>query len=211
MIIKKILLSLLTFWVICSCKTEPIIVSSYSLNKADGIYKHKEKPFNGVVIDTTKSGRVLLTFNCIDGKLDGEYLKYFRENGNLKERVTYVNGNKNGSYKKLNKDGKVVLEGNYVNFKRNGEWKEYYYNGGIKNVGSYMDGLQVGEWNFYFINGKLQAIGNYDNGDKTDLGKTGIPISGRNGIWKFYNEFYIKTFFTFFFITSDNCSCRYNI
>ncbi|WP_300025015.1 toxin-antitoxin system YwqK family antitoxin [uncultured Maribacter sp.] len=171
-----------------SCQERAKTVSSFSLNKADGIYKQKEKPFTGMVLDTTKSGRVLLTFKCVEGKLDGEYLEYHRENGNLKQRTTYQNGKKTGPYIELTKDGDTIISGNYLDYKKNGEWKEHYSNGNIKRKGTYSKGLQTGEWKYFFYNGKIQAEGTYQNGNESNHGTTGIPLSGRTGLWKFYSK-----------------------
>lgn len=171
-----------------SCQNKENIISSYSLNKADGIYKVKEEPFTGKVLDTSRSGRVLLTFNCINGKLEGEYLEYFIENGNLNQRSTYKNGEKTGPYIKLTKNGDSISYGNYINSKKNGEWKEFYNNGKLKYVGEYENDLQVGLWKYYHYQGKLKASGTYKNGNETNLGKTNIPINGRQGLWQFYSE-----------------------
>jgi|GEM_PF-3394880 Uncharacterized protein conserved in bacteria len=182
---KLILFLVIIFF---SCQERTNTISSYSLNKADGIYKHKEKPFTGMVLDTTKSGRVLLTFRCVEGKLDGEYLEYHRENGNLKERTTYNNGKKTGPYLKLTKDGGNIISGNYLDYNKNGEWKDYYSNGNIKSKGSYNEGLQTGKWHYFFYDGKIKAEGLFLNGNGSNPGTTGIPIHGRSGLWKFYSQ-----------------------
>lgn len=185
-IFKRIAYLLFFIILISSCQKRNRIVSPFSLNKADGIYKYQEKPFTGMVLDTTASGRVLLSFKCIDGKIDGEYLEYYKENGNLKEKTTYQNGKKSGPYRKSTKDGGTIQIGEYLDYKKNGEWKTYHNNGKIKSQGSYENGSQSGEWRYFFNNGQLQAIGKYLNGNESNLGQTGIPINGRIGEWKFY-------------------------
>jgi antitoxin component YwqK of YwqJK toxin-antitoxin module len=172
----------------CACQTKPEILSSHSLNNADGIYKYKEEPFSGRVLDTTHSGRVLLTFNCVNGKIDGEYLEYYGENGNLKQLTTYQKGQKTGPFKELTKEGATIISGNFLDGNRNGEWKSYYVNGKLKSNGLYENGLQSGEWKFFYDNGNIKAEGTYKNGNESKSGRTGVPISGRNGVWKFYSE-----------------------
>ncbi|MET6990055.1 toxin-antitoxin system YwqK family antitoxin [Sediminicola arcticus] len=186
--IKPMLFIILSLGILSSCNTSPNTISSRSLNKADGIYKYKEKPFSGRVLDTTKSGRVELTFKCINGKIDGEYLEYYYGNGNLKEKNTYEKGKKTGPYKKFTENGEVLISGNFLGYKKNDEWLEYYSNGNQKQVGHYIDGMQTGEWKYFYDNGKLRAEGNYKNGDGSNFGTIGIPINGRFGIWKFYFE-----------------------
>lgn len=171
-----------------SCQDKNATISSSSLNKINGIYKYKEKSFTGLVLDTTKAGRVLLTFNCVDGKVDGEHLRYHKENGNLKQRTTYQNGKKTGPYIELTKDGGNIITGNYLDYKKSGEWKEFYNNGNIKSEGYYENGLKTGEWKFFFYNGNLKTAGSYLTRNEPKPGKTGIPKQVRSGIWKFYFE-----------------------
>lgn len=174
--------------IILSCKNENLILSSNSLNKANGIFKFKEKPFTGTVLDTTNSGRVLLTFNCIEGKINGKYLKYHKSNGNLNLSDSYVNGKKNGKHIKISKDNDTITYGTFSNSKKTGIWKEFYSKGILKNKGSYENGLQTGEWKYYFYNGKIKAEGSFRLGNKTKFGETGIPLSGRIGEWIFYSK-----------------------
>lgn len=208
--LKKIIPIILLM--LTSCEKTPKIISSHRLNKADGIYKYKEIPFTGTVIDTTLTGRVLLTFKCEKGKPNGEHLEYFFDSGNLKERITYIDGKKEGSYKKINNNGVTIITGNYHENKKNGKWKKFYENGNLKTVGSYKDGIKIGEWKNFYENGNLENYGFYNNdeqngkwtyyyrngnikasgffikGNGRNLGKTGVPKNGRNGPWEFYNE-----------------------
>ncbi|SIS47388.1 Antitoxin component YwqK of the YwqJK toxin-antitoxin module [Zobellia uliginosa] len=180
-------LSILISLTLFSCQEKQ--TSSISLNKADGIYKLKEQPFTGKVLDTTRSGRVLLTFNCVKGKIDGKYLEYYAENGNLKQKSTYIKGNKTGPYLQLKLNGDTITYGTFLNYKKNGIWKEFYGNGKLKSVGKYENNLQNGLWKYYYYNtGKIKAEGHYLNGDETKLGRTSVPISGRHGEWQFYFE-----------------------
>lgn len=169
-----------------SCEKKDNIISSYSLNKAQGIYKFKEKPFTGKVLDTTQTGRVILTFDCIKGRLNGQYIEYYSDLGTLKNKVTFVNGIKTGPYLSLTKNGDTLFSGNYLNNRKNGVWKEYYNNGKLKSHGLYTNGLQNGVWKYYYKIGLLEAIGAYKDGNISDLGNTEIPKTGRVGLWKFY-------------------------
>lgn len=170
-----------------SCQKENVLPSS-SLNKDNGVYKNKEKPFTGKVLDTTLSGRVILTFNCIDGKPDGEYIEYYEENGNLKQKISYLNGKKTGKYLSLKTNGDTIVYGNFLDFKKNGKWKNYYDRGNIKSSGSFENNLQNGEWKYFYYNGKLNAQGNFINGNESNFGETKVPKNGREGLWKFYSE-----------------------
>src|SRR5690606_9522224 len=109
---KSIVIYILLIPIFFSCQQKETIISSNSLNKADGIYKIKEVPFTGKALDTTGSGRVILTFNWLNGKLDGKYLKYYRESGNLEYKKTFENGYSNGEYLNLAENGDTITYGN---------------------------------------------------------------------------------------------------
>ena len=57
-----------------------------------------------------------------------------------------------------------------------------------KSTGYVKNGKWNGEFEFYHSNGQLNGIGSYKDRDGSDLGNTGIPKSGREGLWKFYYE-----------------------
>jgi antitoxin component YwqK of YwqJK toxin-antitoxin module len=57
-----------------------------------------------------------------------------------------------------------------------------------KSTGYIKKGKWNGEFEYYHSNGQLNGIGSYKDGDGSDLGTTGIPKSGREGLWKFYYE-----------------------
>ncbi len=54
--------------------------------------------------------------------------------------------------------------------------------------GNYSNGKQDGEWVYYQGKGKLKGKGKFINGDGTDIGKSGVPKNGREGLWIFYFE-----------------------
>lgn len=206
---------ILIFLFIYSCSNESIKVSSNSLNKEGYIYKYQGELFNGTVVDTTETGRVLLTFNCIDGKIEGDFLEYHK-NGNLSFKCNYVKGvkegpathyfstgkkeisetyhkgQKTGPYEEYNASGKVVFKGFYKNWKKDSLWIEYTETEKPRAKGYYQNGLQNGLWEYYFENGEIKLTGNYENGNGRNNGATGIPKNGRSGIWKYYNK---DTFF----------------
>lgn len=201
-----------------SCSGDSIKVSSNSLNKEGYRYKYQGELFNGTVVDTTATGRVLLTFNCIDGKIDGDFLEY-HENGTLSFKCNYVKGlkegpathyfdtgnkqifetyykgKKTGPYKEYYSIGKLMLEGFYKNWKKDSLWIEYTESEKKRAKGYYQNGLQFGLWEYYFENGKIELTGIYENGNGRNKGATGIPKNGRIGIWKYHNKerFFLET------------------
>jgi antitoxin component YwqK of YwqJK toxin-antitoxin module len=60
------------------------------------------------------NGKILATFNTINGKING-HLKEYYENGKIKEEGEYINNKKNGVFKIYNENGKFIKEENYIN------------------------------------------------------------------------------------------------
>ena len=82
--------------------------------------------------------------------------------------------------------GKKSKELEQVNFIAEGNAIIYDSLGNKFGEGNFIKGLQNGVWVYYFNNGAKQADVNYLNGNGGDLGKTGIPKNGRDGLVNFY-------------------------
>ena len=174
---------LIIFFVGCSFNDKT--VSSNFLNVEGNIYKLKGELFNGNVLDAAKNGRVIKSFRCVRGKIEGEYLEYYNT-GSIKRRSNYKDGFLEGLSEVFNKDGGVKLHQNYKKGVLNGYSKEVCYNGIIE--GHFKNGLQVGLWIYKYSNQKIKAKGRFEKGDKSNLGNKGIPRNGRVGEWLFYSE-----------------------
>lgn len=86
----------------------------------------------------------------------GRYYKSRNDSGYI---VFYCPGS--FCYKKINKKGIVVIEGDLVSTciecrKKQGEWKEYFDDGKLKSVRHYCYGNEVGEVCNYYSNGKIK-------------------------------------------------------
>jgi antitoxin component YwqK of YwqJK toxin-antitoxin module len=167
------------------CSFNENTVKSNALNVEGNLYKLKGELFTGKVLDAAKNGRVLKSFQCINGKIEGEYLEYYTS-GSIKKRISYKDGLLEGVSEYYNEDGSVNL---YQTFKKgvlNGYFRKTYYNG--SSEGYYKSGLQNGLWRYRYSNQKLKAKGIFENGDESSLGSSGVPKNGRVGEWVFYNE-----------------------
>ena len=83
--------------------------------------------------------------------------------------------------------GKKSKEFEQVNFIAEGNAIIYDSLGNKFGEGNFIKGLQNGAWVYYFNTGEKLADVNFLNGDGDDLGKTGIPKNGRDGL---FNLFY---------------------
>jgi antitoxin component YwqK of YwqJK toxin-antitoxin module len=99
-------------------------------------------------------------------------VKWYFENGNVFQIVTYKNGVLFGSRKVYNENGKLKSETIYKNGKMDGPWKEYYENGKLHVTGAYEKGEKEGVWKTYCENGKLKEEGKYVFDRKVDVWKT---------------------------------------
>lgn len=68
---------------------------------------------------------------------------------------------KHGEYKKVNKEGKTLEEGNYDEGKRDGTWKFYYPSGDLREVSTYKSNMRDGPYEFYNNKKVLQKKGQY--------------------------------------------------
>jgi antitoxin component YwqK of YwqJK toxin-antitoxin module len=175
-----------SFWFfLYSCSFGEKTVNSNAINIEGNVYKLKGELFTGKILDASKYGRVIKSFRCVNGKIEGEYLEYFAT-GSIKKRNNYKDGLLEGVSKYYNKDGSVYLHQTFKKGIPNGYFKKTHYNG--SNEGYYKNGLQNGLWTYRYPNHKLKAKGVFENGDESSSGKSGIPFDGRVGEWVIYNE-----------------------
>ena len=123
-----------------------------------------------------------------NGAKDELWVEYF-ENGKIESQIQYTNDSKNGIWKKYNVKGDTLLIDNYKVDIKDGLHKEFAGNIVVEE-GTFTNGLMTGEWVYRYKDGKgnLNGKGSFNNGNGSDLGTTGIPKNGREGIWKFYHS-----------------------
>ncbi len=66
--------------------------------------------------------------------------KTWWNNGQIKTSVIYIDGKKQGDYLKYNKDGILIKTCKYINGKKNGLYKTYYEDGHLKKICYYING-----------------------------------------------------------------------
>jgi len=99
-------------------------------------------------------------------------VKWYHENGNVFQTVTYNKGILNGKRQVYYENGKLKTEENYKEGKKEGKWKGLYENGNAKEIGYYENGQKEGVWKIYYSNGKLKNEGKYVFDRKVDIWKT---------------------------------------
>ncbi len=97
----------------------------------------------------------------------GLWMEYFC-NGNLKTKVTFVNGRPDGYAIMYYENGKVQEEGQWKNNKWVGGLTQYYDNGNVQHQFKFnAAGKREGEQTYYHENGKVAINGTFVNGKET--------------------------------------------
>lgn len=91
---------------------------------------------------------VMSSENYKKGKLHG-IKKVFYDDGSLAETLNYVDGKRNGNYKKYGVNEKILEDLNYKDDYLHGEATYYDGLGNIILQGQYTDGLKSGVWKTY--------------------------------------------------------------
>jgi len=137
-----------------------------------------------------------------DGKVTNAFI--YNDNGlMLSEGVVDETGNKNGKWKDLYSNGKVVAEGQYVDNRRSGLWKFYNNAGKVEQTGTYNLGRPDGLWKWYYDNNAILREEEYFQG-KRDGAYTEYSLNGdiitqgeysdgeKNGEWKYKSGDYTE-------------------
>ncbi len=80
------------------------------------------------------------------------------------EETNYLDGKKDGDYKRYYFSGETNTEGAFENSKKEGKWTKYFEDGTIKWEGSYKKGLRDGDWKFNNRKGDLMYSKSYKDG-----------------------------------------------
>ena len=100
---------------------------------------------------------------------DGKVINAFMYNDNgllMSEGIVDEAGNRNGRWKDLFPDGKVLAEGMYTDNRRTGLWKFYNSSETVEQTGYYNNGRPDGIWKWYYSSGALLREEEYYQGQR---------------------------------------------
>ena len=101
-----------------------------------------------------KTSKVIMTTeNYKNGKLDGSRKVYYPDS-KIAEEMTYINGSKEGIYKKYGQNGILLEQSTYKNNEFNGDAVFYDADGVVASKGKFVNGKKANKWQFY-LKGKL--------------------------------------------------------
>ena len=170
---------LLSMLFISSCKessaVEPvaektIIINNFevskkhlTLNPNKGKWYYKDEPFNGYSIAN-------------------------HPNGNLSEKLGYLNGKREGIAKKWEANGTLRIQSYYKQNRLVGNYKVWWPNGKLAEESTYVDGALEGTQKMWYANGVLAKERKLSNGKEKGLqkawlqnGKLYVNYEAKNG------------------------------
>ena len=92
-------------------------------------------------------------------KKGDEVVENFYRSGNLKSKINFKNGKRNGLYIEYYENGKVRSKGEMISDTMNGDWKFFYHNGKKEMEGKFVFG-QMSSVRIYHDNGVLKEVVN---------------------------------------------------
>jgi antitoxin component YwqK of YwqJK toxin-antitoxin module len=136
-------------------------------------YQNGKKMAEGGYLDEKKEktwyfyreedGVLLLEEHYKAGKREGISRAYY-ENGTVSELVTWVGGERTGTWEQYYSDGKLRLRSAYLSDEKNGVFNTFYNNGLPMMTGAYAAGRMDGHWIYYDEKGKITKKESYSNG-----------------------------------------------
>ena len=112
------------------------------------------------------SKEIMTTENYKKGVLSGKRTVFYKD-GKIAEEAVYVDGKRNGTYKKISANGIVLEEATYQNGELHGPSIYKDPDGNVVAKGNYKNDQKWGTWQF-FENGKLSSKEKY-------------PLNGESG------------------------------
>lgn len=129
------------------------------------VEEYKDGKLNGYKIWYSEAGRVGMKEPYIDGIKSGVQETFYRNNGNIRSRVTYSGGRISGPMSWYDNKGKIIYQEDFKG--GNGDWKSYWDNGQVRETGKLANGLANGEWRYFTQKGELEKVTIFRNGSPT--------------------------------------------
>ena len=153
------------------------ITISFNSEGLTKVLSYKGLPFNGELVKYFDDEKTQLKerIDYKEGLKDGLSEEY-NKNGQLKKKGTYKEGEKEEreSYSYY-VNGQLFSKGTYKDWNLDGLYEEYYVNGQLFSKGTYKDGKEDGQWESYHENGQLRSRGTFKDGNE-------------DGQWEYYDE-----------------------
>ncbi|TBN15424.1 hypothetical protein EYD46_09805 [Hyunsoonleella pacifica] len=156
-----------------------------------GCAKHKNSTRTVANIEVNKQ-EVILKPNLgrwfHENELFNGYAVSFHTNGNIAERIGYIDGAKQGKAQKWFANGKLQKESNYNENRLDDTMKVWWDNGVLASESQFVNGLKQGEQKRWFSTGQIARKTHYNKGQEEGLqqawlknGEIYINYEAKNG------------------------------
>ncbi|MDF4203007.1 toxin-antitoxin system YwqK family antitoxin [Maribacter sp. SA7] len=129
------------------------------LNQLEGTWYYKNSPYDGYSLVLHENGQLAEKVGFIDGKRQG-VAQRFSTTGALRVEYHYKDNRLEGSYKTWWKNGQLAQEASYVNGKIHGVEKKWYTDGQLAKERQLVNGKEEGLQKAWLQNGTLYV--NYE-------------------------------------------------
>jgi len=188
-LINIVLVSLLIGFAACNEKvTGYVIINDFQVNKAETILHPNEgkwyfqnTPLNGYAVEFYENGQIKERIGYYDGKKQG-IAKFWYEDGSLAKESYYEKNQLNGTIKSWWPDGALSTVSNYQKGKRHGEQKVWYANGQLSRKTMIKEGIEDGLQQAWLENGKIYVNYEAKNGRVFGLKRANMCYKLKNEI-----------------------------
>lgn len=133
---------------------KPVPQDALIFDKSAGIVYYDNRPFTGVAITRYANGLLASSMEFVEGKRQGKYKKFFAD-GELSYEANYANGKLHGTSKTWWKNGNLRTMSNFVNGVADGVQLQYYKSGALFKKINLVMGKEEGLQQSWRENGKL--------------------------------------------------------
>lgn len=138
---------------------QPMAEGKYIKQKRDSVW----------LFYSNVDGKLLSLETYRKGVLNGTTKTYYPETENVAESIEYVNGIKQGPYRKYFPEGELMTEGTYVDDNLDGKFTLYHPNGKVQVKGMYNSGRQVGNWEYFDEDGNPLSEADFKKDDSEEI------------------------------------------
>ncbi len=129
-----------------------------SLERVNGILYFGSAPFSGYVVETYSNGQLKSKVGWLNGKRDG-LSELWHPDGSKRERREYSENRKTGNHLGWYEDGTLKFDLNLKDGAYHGLCRQWYSNGQLATELNFVEGEEVGSQRSWNYQGELQ--GNY--------------------------------------------------
>lgn len=141
--------------------TGEVTVYAKDGTKAEYFYL-KGDDIHGAVETYFPCGQVREKMNYVSGKRQGKYEAFYAD-GTLWRTYSYTDGKADGEFRKYHANGTLASHEYYKQGVSEGPYVEYYPTGKKQSEGAFHEDAVSGEWKYYHPNGQLSRTGRYSD------------------------------------------------